>query len=265
VRRRRRERGGGSPSRHRLCGQRVQPQRARAAAERARVAHAAPVGPHGVALGVQLHPQPPTVSEGSEAQETYPIVIGERGGDTHDTLGQSREQALQPSFTPRRSGWRDESATHMATELCACARGQGVNPNPRFACRWLSTQPLDAPAPPPPPRRAPAVGRRRSLSLQVTAVRGGRGGSATVLSSSERTVRAPGLQETFAKLSMPQTAQEVPHPPLFPTTSPRLLFASPHSRPRRTCSAAAATAAPRASWWKTASARFRWLRCVAAG
>jgi hypothetical protein len=65
---------------------------------------------------------------------------------------------------------------------------------------------------------------------------GGWGGSATVLSSSERTVRAPGLSDTFAKLSMPQTAQEVPLPPLFPTTSPRLLFATLYSRPRRTWS-----------------------------
>jgi hypothetical protein len=59
---------------------------------------------------------------------------------------------------------------------------------------------------------------------------GGGGASATVLSSSDRTVRAPGLSDTFAKLSMPQTAQEVPLPPLFPTTSPRLLFATLYSR-----------------------------------
>jgi hypothetical protein len=31
----------------------------------------------------------------------------------------------KPSFTPRRSGGRDESASHMNTELCACARARG--------------------------------------------------------------------------------------------------------------------------------------------
>jgi hypothetical protein len=31
----------------------------------------------------------------------------------------------KPSFTPRRSGGRDESASHMTTELCACARARG--------------------------------------------------------------------------------------------------------------------------------------------
>jgi hypothetical protein len=30
--------------------------------------------------------------------------------------------SLQPSFTPRRSGGRDENASHMTVELCACAR-----------------------------------------------------------------------------------------------------------------------------------------------
>ena len=32
------------------------------------------------------------------------------------------QKALQPSFSPRRSGGRDESASHMTVELCACAR-----------------------------------------------------------------------------------------------------------------------------------------------
>jgi hypothetical protein len=33
----------------------------------------------------------------------------------------SPQQALQPSFTPRRSEGRDESASRMTVELCACA------------------------------------------------------------------------------------------------------------------------------------------------
>jgi hypothetical protein len=32
------------------------------------------------------------------------------------------QQALQPSFTPRHSGVRDESASRITVELCACAR-----------------------------------------------------------------------------------------------------------------------------------------------
>jgi hypothetical protein len=34
-------------------------------------------------------------------------------------------QALQASFTPRRSKGRDESASYMTAELCACARAMG--------------------------------------------------------------------------------------------------------------------------------------------
>jgi hypothetical protein len=40
-------------------------------------------------------------------------------GDTDGALTPTRNK---PSFTPRRSGGRDESAYYMTVELCACAR-----------------------------------------------------------------------------------------------------------------------------------------------
>jgi hypothetical protein len=36
-----------------------------------------------------------------------------------------KTEALQPSFTPRRSGGRDESAPYITVELCAC-RSEGA-------------------------------------------------------------------------------------------------------------------------------------------
>ena len=41
---------------------------------------------------------------------------------TGQTSALPARQALQPSFTPRRSEGRDQSASHMTVELCACAR-----------------------------------------------------------------------------------------------------------------------------------------------
>jgi hypothetical protein len=40
---------------------------------------------------------------------------------TDGVLTRGPQQALQPSFTPRRIGGRDESVSRINVELCACA------------------------------------------------------------------------------------------------------------------------------------------------
>jgi hypothetical protein len=45
-----------------------------------------------------------------------------RGKQGSEGLSQLTPTRNRPSFTPRRSGGRDESASHTTVELCACAR-----------------------------------------------------------------------------------------------------------------------------------------------
>ena len=51
-----------------------------------------------------------------------PACRSARVTSTGQTSALPSRQALQPSFTPRRSEGRDQSASHMTVELCACAR-----------------------------------------------------------------------------------------------------------------------------------------------
>jgi hypothetical protein len=57
--------------------------------------------------------------------EALPELLPRGLGDSVLTRSNPQQEALRPGFTPRRSGGRDESASHMTVELCACVRAKG--------------------------------------------------------------------------------------------------------------------------------------------
>jgi hypothetical protein len=80
-------------------------------------------------------------SHGSASWSNACLLLLQKRGAVYVLAG---SQALQPSFTPRRSGARDESASHMTVRLCACARAmdsgrrdvlRDVTANPKQGCR----------------------------------------------------------------------------------------------------------------------------------
>jgi hypothetical protein len=71
-----------------------------------------------------------------EATSQVPRGRGRRCTDANP------QQALQPSFTPRRSGGRDERSHYTTVELCACARAMDSS---RRAYRDVTANPKRVP------------------------------------------------------------------------------------------------------------------------